>query len=357
MKKVKVCVIGAGNITNTRHIPAILKNKRCELVGVVSDMQEKIDRTKQKYDIKNTLVVDHNKDIIQQLKACNWFMNEIDAVIIGTPPKQHFPMVKATLSLKKHTLIEKPMMMNIEESDEVINLAKDNQVILNVMHTFQFSNGIQNIAKRYESGEFGKIESIVELQLTNRKRRLPKWYNDLPLGLFYDEAAHFFYSAIRFGNGNLEVLNANAQFNASNENTPKFLQVQLKAGDVPVQMFMNFNSPICEWGIMLLCEKKIVIYDYFKDIVIVLDNDKEHLAKNVLKTSLSFTTQFWLGFIKNGFKMVTNNLLYGHDVVINYFLDAMETGVSRTEIDCILGKKVVKAMNEVVELIEREKKK
>ena len=160
---------------------------------------------------------------------------------------------------------------------------------------------------------------------------------------------------MRFGNGDLKVINANAQFN-NNENTPKFLQTQLKAGNIPVQMFMNFNSPICEWGLILLCEKKIVIYDYFKDIVIVLNNDEEHLAKNVLKTSLSFSFQFWLGFIKNGFKMVTKNLLYGHDVVIDYFLDAINTGVSKEEINCTLGKKVVKAMNEVAEIIERERK-
>ena len=184
MNKFRICVIGAGNITNTRHIPAILKNKRCELVGVISDMQEKINRTNKKYNIKNTLVLDNNKSIEEQLRACNWFMEGVDAVVVGTPPKQHFPIVKATLELKKHTLIEKPMMMNIEESEVVIEIARRNNVILNVMHTFQFSNGMLDISKRFENGEFGKVESILEIQLTNRKRRLPKWYNDLPLGLF-----------------------------------------------------------------------------------------------------------------------------------------------------------------------------
>lgn len=356
MKKLRICVIGAGNITNTRHIPAILKNKDCELVGVVSDMQEKIDRTNKKYNIQNALVIDHDKDILSQLKVCNWFMEGVDAVVIGTPPKQHYPLVKATLTLNKHTLIEKPMMMDVEQSEEVIAIAKENKLILNVMHSFQFSNGMMEIAKRFESGEFGEVESIVEIQLTNRKRRLPKWYNDLPLGLFYDEAAHFFYGAMRFGNGELKVENAHAQFNKEDENTPKFLQVQLRSGDVPVQMFMNFNSPICEWGLLLLCEKKIVIYDYFKDIVIVLSNDGEHLAKNVLKTSLSFTLQFWLGFVKNGFKMISGGLLYGHDIVINHFVEAINTGVSRPEIDSTIGANVVKAMNKVVELAEGEKR-
>ena len=48
--------------------------------------------------------------------------------------------------------------------------------------------------KLLKSGELGKIESILELQLTNRNRRLPSWYDELPLGLYYDEAAHFSWS-------------------------------------------------------------------------------------------------------------------------------------------------------------------
>lgn len=354
MKKIKICVIGAGNITNTRHIPSILKNNHCELIGVVSDKQEKIDRTLEKYSIKHSFVVNHYDNMFEQLSKCFWFTNEIDAVVIGTPPKEHFPVVRAALSLQKHTLVEKPMMMNLKECDEVIKIAKANHLIFNVNHSFQFSKGMIEIDKRFRSGEFGSLESIVEIQLTNRKRRLPIWYNDLPLGLFYDEAAHFFYGALRFGNGDLKIMNAHAQFN-NGENTPKFLQVQLQAGTVPVQMTMNFNSPICEWGLLLLCEKKIVIYDYFKDIVIVLKNDGEHNAKEVLLTSVGFSYQFWKGFIENGFKMIRNNLLYGHDVVLQRFIKAIITGQQTPEINYPLGRKVVKAMNEVADLVERER--
>ena len=62
-------------------------------------------------------------------------------------------------------------------------------------------------------------------------------------------------------------------------------------------------------GIIIDLRKKIAIYDYFKDILIVLDNDNQHLAKDVLKTSLNFTAKFWAGFIKNGFKMVSHKII------------------------------------------------
>lgn len=353
MKKYRICIIGAGNISNSRHIPALRKNENAIICGVISNDLNKVEKTKKKYPfIENTLVIEPEIDIKEQLSNCQWFVDSVDAVIIGTPPTQHYIMSKICLELGKHVLVEKPMAMNAQETKELNCLANEKNLVLYVMHSFQYASGMIRLSKLVEEGKLGKIASILELQLTNRNRRLPLWYNDLPLGLFYDEAAHFFYCANRFG-GELKVLNAKAQFNEKEERTPLFLQVQLKAGNIPVQMYMNFNSPICEWGLILLGEDKIAIYDYFKDILVVLKNDNQHLAKEVLRNALSFTLQYWRGFIKNGFMMFTGSLLYGHDLCINNFLKSIETGDNCYELSGELGEKVVKAMNEVVELVNQ----
>lgn len=348
---IRICIIGCGNISNTRHIPAIIKNNEAKIVGLISDSQQKVDRTLKNHScLKDCFhkVLSCENDIFMQLKEVKWFIDEVDAVVIGTPPKQHFPVAEACLKLGKHTLVEKPMMMKEEECKKVIELSDTNEKVFAVMHSFQFANGILKMDKMIKEGKLGTIRSILEIQLSNRERRLPVWYNDLPLGLFFDEASHFFYCANRFG-GKLEVENAHAVFNSKEDATPKFLEVQMMAGDVPVQMMMNFNSPICEWGIILVGSDRIAIYDYFKDILIVLDNDGQHLAKNVLKTSASFSWQFWKGFVSNGFKMVTGNLLYGHDKCINNFVSAIVNGdrICR-ELSPELGLEVVHAMNEVV---------
>ena len=356
MRKINVAVIGAGNISNTRHIPALrINSEQFNICGVISDQPEKLKKTLQKYSfIKNSFLLDHDKDIIKQLSSCDWF-GDIDAVIIGTPPLQHYPMVLASLSLGKHVLVEKPMMMSAVQCQEVRSIAEENNLILYVMHSFQFSNGMTKLAAMFEEGKLGKLQSILELQLSNRDRRLPLWYNELPLGLFYDEAAHFFYGARRFG-GKLDVLNAHAQFNKADDNTPKFLEVQMRAGETPVQMYMNFNSPICEWGLFLICDEKIAIYDYFKDILIVLKNDHEHYAKDVLRTSLSFSAQFWSGFLKNGIHMISGKLLYGHDNSIKKWGEAILDHKNCFELSSNLGTEVVEAMNKVVQLATTDKK-
>ena len=145
MKKIRICIIGAGNISNTRHIPAIYKNSDMEIVGIVSDDSKKVERTLKKHKKLNgvsTLIIMPNEDVRLQLEECKWFVENVDAVVIGTPPMQHYSMTKACLELDKHVMVEKPMMMEKDECSEVEELAKRKGLILMVMHSFQFSKGM-----------------------------------------------------------------------------------------------------------------------------------------------------------------------------------------------------------------------
>lgn len=38
----KICIIGAGNISNTRHIPSLEKIKECKICGIISDERKKL---------------------------------------------------------------------------------------------------------------------------------------------------------------------------------------------------------------------------------------------------------------------------------------------------------------------------
>ena len=355
-KKIKVCIIGGGNISNTRHIPALCRLKNVEIFGVIGSSQERIDYTCKKHNIKNSLLVNDPKNDINKVKACEWF-RKVDAVVIGTPPQQHYPLAKMALLLKKDVLVEKPMTMNIKEADELISLAKKNKLIFNVVHNFNFTSGMKKINKIIEKnkGKYGDIVSITEVQFTNRDRRLPKWYNELPLGLFYDEAAHFIYLLKRHG-GQLKIESAHAIYNNDKKDaTPRIMNVDAMAGKVPVHMFLNFNSPVCEWNYVINFEKRIINYDLFRDIVVDLPTDNEHYAFDILKNDISRTFQYWWSFIKNGFKMITGNLLYGHEDILEKFINAVKTREVDEYMSGEVGRSTVESMNEIVEKVNRRK--
>jgi len=347
MQKVRIAIIGAGNISNTRHIPALKKLKNVEIIGVVGVKSKNIDRTLKKYKIPNSLLITGDS-FYEALKDCDWFRN-VDAVAIGAPPRDHFVMAEASLLNGKHVLVEKPMTMDEKEADALIALAKKQGKQFCVMHNFQFTAGIQKLEKLIGNEDLGPLVSFYEFQLTNKRRRLPEWYNDLPLGLFFDEAPHFMYLLEKFG-GPLKIQSSFAHKSADkNDNTPVLLSSSLTAGKYPANIFLNFDSPICEWYFVVCGEKKIAFYDLFKDILIVLPTDNEHYAPDILKNSWRATFQYWGGFIKNGFKMVAGNLLYGHDVEMREFIEAVATGRAVDEsINGEAGRRTVRYMQEIV---------
>lgn len=121
-KAVKFVIVGAGNISNTRHIPALKKIKNAEIFGVISNKIERARKTAKKHNIPHVSQIKESSDGLVVVNA-DW-MNDADAWVIGAPPHLHYPLVKLGLSLDKHVLVEKPMMMNEGECNELIKLAK-----------------------------------------------------------------------------------------------------------------------------------------------------------------------------------------------------------------------------------------
>lgn len=349
MNKVKVVIVGAGNISNTRHIPALKKlRKKVSIVGVLSNKHERAEKTASQNSIANYAQIIEKKNGEYAVEMAEW-IKDADAFVIGAPPRQHYELVKMALMMNKHVLVEKPMMMNEAQSDELIAIAKKKKKTFYVMHNFQYAGKMLKLNNIVKSKKYGEIQNITEAQFTNHERRLPEWYNDLPMGLFYDEAAHFMY-LLDLHAGKLEIQDSFAVYDRDkSQSTPTTLSVTATAGKVPVSMLLNFRSPVCEWYYIVNFKKRIVIYDFFKDILIDLPTDNEHLAIDVLKNNLSSTWQFWTQFITNGVKMIMGNLLYGHDVVLSDFADVILGNKKPNQhLTAESGRENVRVINEII---------
>src|SRR5215813_9579017 len=89
------------------------------------------------------------------ITACN-----LDAVVIATPVKSHYPLAKASLRAGKHTFIEKPMAMSSQECEELIDIAERNGLILMVDHTFLYSAPVRKIVEIVHAGDIGELRYI-----------------------------------------------------------------------------------------------------------------------------------------------------------------------------------------------------
>lgn len=66
-------------------------------------------------------------------------LGQVDAVSIVTPTSSHYEIAKFFLAQGVHVLVEKPMVATIAEADELIALAQQNQLILQVGYLERFN--------------------------------------------------------------------------------------------------------------------------------------------------------------------------------------------------------------------------
>ena len=65
------------------------------------------------------------------------FTSNVDAVVIATPVATHFELARTALLHGKHVLVEKPLTASVAEAEELVALARRQNRILMVGHTFQ----------------------------------------------------------------------------------------------------------------------------------------------------------------------------------------------------------------------------
>lgn len=89
----------------------------------------------------------------------------LDAVVIATAVKTHYPMAKASLLAGKHTFIEKPMASSSAECEELNEIARKKGLVLMVGHTFLYSPAVRKIKEIVDSGDIGEIRYICARRL------------------------------------------------------------------------------------------------------------------------------------------------------------------------------------------------
>ena len=120
----KVGVIGVGK-WGVNHI-RLYKELDCELVGIA-------DTEKSKESLAKENIVNYFSDYHDLLPL-------VDAVSIVTNNDTHYDIIKYCLNSGKHVYAEKPITLDHKKAKELIDLAKKNNLILNVGYLYRFKD-------------------------------------------------------------------------------------------------------------------------------------------------------------------------------------------------------------------------
>jgi predicted dehydrogenase len=92
----------------------------------------------------------------------------IDAVYISaTPENLHFPMAKEFLQAGKHVFLEKPIAVTLEEADELIALARKNNLKFTIGYSQRFNAKFAYVRKCIRDGTIGRpVSALVSRHIT-----------------------------------------------------------------------------------------------------------------------------------------------------------------------------------------------
>lgn len=339
----RVAAIGLGWVTQHRHMPSLRRSRDLRLCGVIDRRPGHARAVAQKHGVSLFAQTD-------DLSKVGW-LDEIDAVTIGTAPMAHHHLVLQALARGKHVLTEKPFAMNVDEGEEMVETARLKNRVLAVMHNFQFSRAARKLERAMAAGSLGKVLRVAAVQTGNPRRRLPQWYPDLPFGLFYDESPHFFYLIRRLAQAPLKLVQAHSLRASGGGTTPASVSLTYRAQRedfLPLTVDCMFESPLSEWHVAVFGSARIGIVDIFRDIYISLPNDNAHALPDILRTSFLTTAQHWMQHIPNGIAYLRNRLDYGNDEVFRRFAQAMRRGERPQDIDAADALEVLRLQHEAI---------
>ena len=142
----KVVIIGSG-LQAIRRGQAIIDSEKDELLGIYSDNLETASQLAKRF---NCMVLRSAQEIFK--------MDQVQTVIVCTPPDSHFSYIKLALESGKHVLTEKPFTQNSEQSDELLRMLHNSGAVLRIGFNHRFHPAVLALRKILHENKLGSIK-------------------------------------------------------------------------------------------------------------------------------------------------------------------------------------------------------
>lgn len=256
---------------------------------------------------------------------------EVEAVVVATPPPTHFGIMKAAFAAGKHVLVTKPPTSTLDELEILVHEAETRRVVFMLDSTFVYSDPIQKIRELLDEGAVSDIRFVQSLRYGNDLRfhhvgrlRDTMLANgvDVVLDLVFHDLAmitHLF-PGMQIRPAAIHKANTLAKFTpdefAGTMCDTAFLR--LETDRFPIHIGLSWVLPERRRELLIASADVQLIYDDLKPdkkiSIFRIEDKHEEFVEHGRREPLALVVEHFLDCIKNGKRPMTDG---------RYMLDVM----------------------------------
>jgi UDP-N-acetylglucosamine 3-dehydrogenase len=250
------------------------------LTAVCDANKERSKEYSEKYSV-------NSYDSVDELLASEDF----DAAFICTPTSTHSKIANQLIQKKKNVFIEKPLTYLSEEGEDLLELAKKNNVIMTCGYIERFNPAVDLVKNYVKSKKYGEL---VMLEF-HRENRMPLHIKDV--GIIYDTSVHDIDTAMWLFDDTPQVVFARA--GSINHEHEDFATIMLGFKDNKVAIISsNWVTPTRVRNFNAVCTEGIISADFISQEVRIETKNDTEIPRNEKQEPLQLEIKNFLDAIE-----------------------------------------------------------
>ena len=251
-----IAIVGAGNFTKMTMLPA-MKGAPANLQYIISSGGLSGTTLAKKFDIANSTT--DFEEVLKDIK--------VSTVMITTRHNLHAPMVIKSLKAGKNVFVEKPLALNNEELDEIIEVYNTANASLTVGFNRRFSPHAVQMKKAIGNGD-----TPINVIATMNAGAIPPevWVHDLKVGggRIIGEACHFidlisYYTGSKVVSVCMNAMGVNPE--ESTDNATLLLKYENGSTGV-INYFANGSKAYSKERVEIYSQERTLILDNWRKL-------------------------------------------------------------------------------------------
>src|SRR5215472_4063 len=179
---------------------------------------------------------------------------DVEGIVIAAPAAQHYSLAKQALEAGKDVLVEKPLALDVENAEELNQMARKLGRVLMVGHLLQYHPAMHKLKELIREGALGKVQYIHSSRLNFGKLRTEE-------NILWSFAPHDI-SAILYLLDEDPVSVAAHGGNYLNRHIADVTLTSLTfASGVSAHIFVSWLHPFKEQKLVIVGDRRMVVFD------------------------------------------------------------------------------------------------